>query len=65
MRTFVRSSKKQIVDGNNITTMPADWSEGDSTVDAGGAPIIHNETVDDGEAYIEMLLKIGYEEVTE
>ena len=65
MRTFVRQGKKQIVDGNSITTMPEDWQEGDATDDGYGSPIVHNETVEDGDAYIEMLLTIGYTEVTE
>lgn len=64
MRMFGKLNHKKVkVEGNQITNYPWDWQEGDSTDDGVGSPIVHVETVDDGEAYIQLLLDNGYTEI--
>ena len=61
MRTFTRPGKKQVVDGNTVTTSPAEWQPGDPTT-INDNPIVHVEQVEDAEEYIAFLLANGYVE---
>jgi len=61
-RTFIKNDKKQIVDGNSLTTAPIEW-EGQDIRDEANVSLVRQETLEDGEVYIQLLLDNGYTEI--